>query len=145
MKNKYFLIVFILLLAIACKKDDDKNNVCHCPPCFSNTNDYGNKVAHIPQFRQGKWVNTSPTAFSPDTIVFHNDSIWSNYNAFDGTFENKYQFMDYDLIIYNDFSGNPLENSWSFPTRFNDSTCILHIRRIPNATYDEWDKYIRVE
>lgn len=131
---------------MSCGKDCDKDDQCNCPPCFSDIPHNGNIVAWVPEYRIGKWVNTRANQSSPDTIVFHNDSIWSNYNANDGLYEEKYKFVDYTLVSYTDASGNPLQSPFEFPTIFVDSTCTLYLKRLPYyPSINDWDKYVRVD
>ena len=143
MKNSF--LILLIILVFSCRKDCVEDNQCNCPPCFSDIDDNGNKVAWIPEYRIGKWANISGYQASPDTIVFHNDSIWSNFNKNDGLYEEKYLFVDYSLISSTDASGNILEYPIEYPTRFVDSTCTLYFKRNPASNFDEWDKYVKVD
>ena len=125
MRNIFIYTVLILALS-SCKKEDE--------PAEIEEVDYkGNRVAFDLNLRIGTWANVSDHVSTRDTIVFHNDSIWSNYyiskytGKREGIIEKKYKFQGAQLVFYNGYDGQPLEEPIHRHCQYSETTGLFSI------------------
>ena len=151
MKYLYLLIVLnVFLFVTSCNKNgDEMEPVCINFPChekYEKLVNY-NRVAYgDPSFRIGMWVNVHKYRTALDTIVFHNDSIWSNYNVHGGIFNSKYDFQWLYLRFYQNYLGEDLDEPHRVQTYYNDTTGIFSILRDQHGVEHQfWDHYIKVK
>jgi hypothetical protein len=144
MQHLFSISFVFLLILIACEKTDDIP--CTTFPCGSDHPDnYNyNRVAFDPEFRIGTWVNIASHVPAKDTIIFHNDTAWSNFNSYGGIYNGKYDFWELYLRSYMDYNGNELVDPFQKETYYYDSTGVLSIfRGIQSGSV--WDHYIKIE
>lgn len=147
MTNKSYLIIILsCFFFLACEKEEEIP--CINFPC-DGTDDKQinyNRVAYDPAFRIGTWINVRASVTSPDTIIFHNNSIWSNFNENGGIHKKKYKFDKLYLVFYDGYDGSILDEPAKKQTYYNDSTGIFSIL---SAFYidgtQSWDHYIKIE
>ena len=124
--KKIFIYSVIFLSLFSCKKEDDSNEIEEV--------DYrGNRVAFDLDLRIGTWANVSDHVSTRDTIVFHNDSIWSNYyinkhtGKREGIIEKRYQFNSVQLMFFDGYDGKPLDSPVSKHCQYSESTGLFSI------------------
>jgi hypothetical protein len=122
------MFTVILFFIASCEKEEEP---CVGLPCGNTEEYYGNRVARDPVFRLGTWYNINEGS-SNDTIIFHNDSIWSNYirdndGNITGIFNAKYEFEYVYLKSYKNYGGIDLEVPLKWQTRYNDTTGVFSI------------------
>jgi hypothetical protein len=153
---KYLFILYVLAttLFFACKENDNQTEPITLEPCnsfpcgetYENWYSGGNRVASFPEFRKGMWVNVRASAPSPDTIIFHTDSIWSRFNENGGGYYNKYTFVFANLVPVADSAGNIYPYTPGAATQYNDTTGVLSILQQAGLNgYQAWDHYVKVE
>ncbi len=150
-----YTMLFILFtpLFLACNKDDNQaapisDVPCSSFPCgetYENWYSGGNRVASFPEFRQGMWINIRANVTSPDTIIFHNDSIWSRFNENGGGYYNKYKFVFANLVPVADSAGNLYPYTPGAVTQYSDTTGVLSILQQSGVGFQVWDHYVKVE
>lgn len=139
--KKLFIYSILILSLFSCKKEDDCNEIEEI--------DYkGNRVAFDLDLRIGTWANVSHHVSTRDTIVFHNDSIWSNYyiskytGKREGIIEKKYAFQGVQLVFYNGYDGQLLEDPIHKHCQYSETTGLFSI--FSNGLERE-DKYMKIE
>jgi len=137
MLNKFFIIVLIVF-SIKCEKTEEE---CITFPCDIKEEWYArNRVAFEPGFRIGTWASLRKNTSNPDTIIFHSDTIWSNFNSYGGIIKGKYDFQNIDIASYVDFNGTELETPFKYRTYYNDTTGILLIKKFQN-----YSNYLKIK
>jgi hypothetical protein len=136
---------------VSCNQDEEFDSIepCISIPCGvdnSNWIEPSNRVASIPAFRKGRWINIKQNAYSRDTIIFHNDSLWSRRNSpHDLDYEQyKFDFLYFESRFLNYMSSK--EGLHREITLYNDTTGIFSIlyKEALNSNQD-WDHYVKIE
>ena len=126
-KNFPIAITILMLSMFGCNKSDDSR----CDSVEASIN----RVAFCPEFRKGTWVNMVENDLSKDTIVFHNDSIWSNYyyrqstGQVEGVFNKKYDFVNIEIVTYDGFDGASLDVPLKRETSYDEDIGVFSINR----------------
>lgn len=153
--NISYIIVLLILFTphfFACRKDDSQAEPisdvpCTSFPCGETYENWsgGHRVASFPEFRQGMWVNVKANIPSPDTIIFHNDSIWSRFNENGGIYNHIYTFKFANLVPIGDDKGNIYPPNQGAVTWYSDTTGVLSILQQSAVGFQVWDHYVKIE
>ncbi len=143
MKLKFlFLALFLSLVGCEKQSEDDTGSNLNTNGCL-----FGHKVNNDMSFRLGVWVNVSPNVPNPDTIIFHSDTLWSNFgfntatNSRQGIIRKKYELNCNQLVSYYGYDGAPLDPPFRKLTRFSEDTGIFTIISFGG---DREDDYVKV-
>lgn len=148
MQTNYLTIILLFIFTLpSCEKEDIP---CTTFPCGDESEYYGNRVARDPEFRKGTWINITEGVFGVDTLVFHDERYWSNWNSNGGIRNAEYNFSSTNLESYQDYSGAVLTIPIYWETRYNDTTGIFSIVRqktpiIGGGTDFDIDSYLKIE
>lgn len=144
--KSYLIIILSCFFFLACEKEEDIP--CINFPC-DGTDDKQinyNRVAYDPAFRIGTWINVRASATSPDTIIFHNNSIWSNFNENGGIHKKKYGFDGLYFLAYTNNLGEEVNPPFRNQTYYNDTTGIYSVLLQQGINgFQQWNHYIKIE
>lgn len=162
---KQWIAILAVCMLGACQKKPDIDIPCQGVPCSQNDNPMRpdltfNQVGGNARYRQGTWVNISASALSSDTIIFHNDTLWSYINSAYSASDidsGRYEFRGTKLCSLTDFDGSSVPfhegaleaiNEPCFvelDMLYDDSTGILAVHRLFNALGGYREFYIKIE
>jgi len=122
-------IALIWVLICSCEKEETEP----CPTVQEEVDYKGNRVAFDLELRLGTWANIREDISTIDTIIFHNDSVWSNYyfntetGKREGILRKKYQFSGAQLVFFDGYDGKPFDKPLHKYCEYSESTGLFSI------------------